>query len=70
MVQEKAFVITIIIVISLIISTVSLLSLPMNAEHDEWWSYNTMREKMINSEDETSDFTEMDENLKPNTGEI
>jgi len=70
MVQEKAFVITIIIVISLIISTVSLLSLPMNAEHDEWWSYNTMRDKMINSDDKTSDFTEMDENLKPNTDEI
>ena len=70
MVQEKAFVIAVIIGISLIISTVSLLSLPMNAEHDEWWSYNTMREKMINSEDETSDFTEMDENLKSNTDEI
>ena len=70
MVQEKAFVIAVIIGISLIISTVSLLSLPMNVEHDKWWSYNTMREKMINSEDETSDFTEMDENLKPNTDEI
>ncbi len=70
MLQEKAFVIAVIIGISLIISTVSLLSLPMNAEHDEWRSYNTMREKMINSEDETSDFTEMDENLKPNTDEI
>ncbi len=70
MVQEKAFVIAVIIVISLIISTVSLLSLSMNAEHDEWWFYNTMRGKMINSDDKTYDFTELDENLKPNTDEI
>jgi len=70
MVQEKAFVIAVIIVISLIISTVSLLSLSMNAEHGDWWSYNTMRGKMINSDDKTYDFTELDENLKPNTDEI
>ncbi len=42
----------------------------MNTEHDEWWSYNTMREKMINSDDKISDFTEMGKNLKPNTDEI
>jgi len=42
----------------------------MNTEHDEWWSYNTMRDKMIKSDDGTSDFTEIEKNLKPNTDEI
>ncbi len=29
-----------------------------------------MRDKMINSQDKTSDFTEIDDNLKPNMDEI
>ncbi len=70
MVQEKPFVIAVILGISVIIATILVSSLPINSEHDEWWSYNTMRDKMLNLEDKTSDFTDLDNNLKPNIDEI
>ena len=64
MLQEKTFIIGIIIGIAVIISTVSMLALLINTEHNEWWSYNTMREELIQSELEDSVVIEMKEGLK------
>ena len=65
MLQEKTFVIAVIIGIAVIISTISLVSLPLNSEHNEWWSYDSMRDKMIQSE---SKVIELEEGMKFQTG--
>jgi hypothetical protein len=64
MLQEKTFIIAIIIGIAVIISTISLLSISLNTERDDWWSYNTMRDKLIQSELEPSNVIELEDGLK------
>ena len=64
MLQEKTFIIAAIIGIAVIISTVSLLSLPLNAESNEWWSYNAMREKLIQSELESPNVIKLEDGVK------
>ena len=66
MLQEKTFVIAVIIGIAVIISTITLVSLPLNSDHNEWWSYDNMREKMIQAED--SKIIELEEDMKFQSG--
>ncbi len=62
MFQERTFVIAVIIGIAVIISTISLLSLPLNSDQNEWWSYDAMRDKMIQTE--SNQIIELEEDMK------
>ena len=62
MLHERMFVIAVIIGVALIISTISLVSVPLNSEQDNWWSYNTMKKKII--ETKASSIIEIEENMK------
>lgn len=66
MLQERTFVIAIIVGVAVIISTISLVSLPLNSEQDDWWSYETMRNKMI--EAKSSKVIEIEESMKFQSG--
>ncbi len=66
MLQERTFVIAIIVGVAVIISTISLVSLPLNSEQDDWWSYETMRNKMI--ETKSSKVIEFEESMKFQSG--
>lgn len=66
MLQERTFVIAIIVGVAVIISTISLVSLPLNSEQDDWWSYETMRNKMI--ETKSSKVIEIEESMKFQSG--
>ena len=66
MLQERTFVIAVIIGIAVIISTISLVSLPLNSEQNSWWSYDTMRDKIIESE--SSNVIQIEESMEFQSG--
>lgn len=60
MVYERTGIIAIVIGIALIITIASLISLPAKSNPKDLWSYDTMREELLNAKDKAKDVIEIE----------
>ncbi len=58
MVYERTGVVAVIIGIAVIISLASLISLPAKTQSKDLWSFDTMRDELLNAEDQARDIIE------------